>query len=436
MPVRFHWEGVGAPVLNNGFFLSKNPVILVESHESKGCDSVGALLIKLFAGDSENMHSPHIRTRLGQLSGWAGIASNLLLFVLKFLLGQLSGSISITADAFNNLSDCASSVITVVGFRLSGKPADEQHPYGHARYEYVSGLVVSILILLIGLEFFQSSLRKILNPRPVGLTPVMIAALLAAIFIKLWQGLFYREIGKRIHSASLAASARDSFNDCITTGAVLAGAVIIYLTEWNLDGWMGLAVSVFILISGASLVRDILNPLLGSAPESELVERLRNTILASPTVIGMHDLMVHSYGPERCFASVHVEMPADQDILVSHDIVDRIEREVFAQMNVNLVIHLDPVITNDARLNELREIVREAALGIDPAADVHDLRVAEYKTHQNLIFEISVPPRLTMSDAEIRRLLRERIAARHPVYRCVITVDRSCTSTQDADYRG
>lgn len=388
-----------------------------------------ALLVRLFVRDHQNTADPAVRLRYGRLAGIMGIVTNLLLFAAKLLAGIISGSISIMADAFNNFSDCASSAITLVGFKLSGKPADEHHPYGHARYEYISGLVVSFLVLVIGVEFLQSSLGKILNPAPVEYSTLLLIILALSILLKIWQSLFNQSLGKRIGSATLTATAADSRNDVITTSVVLAGSLIARYTGLALDGWLGLAVSVFILVSGVGLVRDILNPLLGTAPDPELLEALRVRIMAAPSVLGVHDLVVHSYGAGRVFASAHVEMPAEHDLLASHDIIDAVERKVDREMSISLVIHLDPVITADEDLNTARRQVEEAAREIDPALEVHDFRMVRYQSHNKLIFEVTVPPLYKVEDDELRGLLHNKIAATEGDCRCVISIDRGYTST-------
>lgn len=387
------------------------------------------LLVRLFMRDSEDVRSTRARECYGQLAGWVGIASNLVLFVAKLLIGLFTGSISILADATNNLSDCASSVITLVGFKLSSMPADEQHPYGHARFEYISGLVVSFLIIAIGFEFFISSVRKISNPEPVEFSTMVSVVLLLSILIKWWQGGFNKTLGKRIGSETLIATAADSRNDVIATVAVLIGTLAEHFFGWKVDGYMGVAVAAFILISGVKLVGQTLNPLLGMAPDQELVTAIESKILDYDSVIGLHDLVVHNYGPEHCFASVHVEVPARQDIMISHDIIDNIERDFAVDMGIELVIHLDPIITNDERANALHTYVDKIAKEIDPVLTIHDFRMVEGQTHTNLIFDIVLPPRYKLSDAALREELAKRIRLLDESYSCVIKVDRSYTST-------
>lgn len=389
-----------------------------------------AFLIRLFVRNSDDPTNSQVRESYGKLAGVVGIASNLLLFLLKLFVGVFTGSIAIMADAMNNLSDCASSVITLVGFKLAGMPADEQHPYGHARIEYISGLVVSFLILLIGFEFFISSVRKILHPEPVAFGLNVVVILLISIAVKLWQGLFNRKIGARIDSAALKATATDSINDVVTTTAVLLGAVLAHFTALNLDGWMGMLVAVFILVSGFQLVNETVSPLLGMPPSDTLVRQIEEKIFSYDSVLGLHDLIVHNYGPGRRFASVHVEVPASQDILASHDIIDNIERDFKLEMNIDLVIHLDPIITDDERLSGYRSYIEAAVQEIDPVLSIHDFRMVEGKTHTNLIFDIVVPPRFHLNDSALRELVGRKASQLDGTCYCVITVDRSYTSTR------
>lgn len=383
------------------------------------------LLIRMFIKDENNVHSAAVRERYGLLAGIVGIISNFILFVLKLAIGFLTGSISIMADAVNNLSDSASSVITLVGFKLSGMPADEEHPYGHARFEYIGGLVVSCVILVVGFQFLTSSFKKVLSPSPVEFSLPVFIVLAVSIAIKMWQGLFNRKIGRRIDSTALMATAVDSRNDVLTTSAVLVSAVISYVLDWNLDGYMGMVVAAFILYSGVGLIRETLNPLLGMAPDRELVERIQEKIMSYESVIGLHDMMVHNYGPDRCFASVHVEFPAKQDIMISHDIIDNMERDFARDMNISMVIHLDPVVTDDPRIDAMQQQVREIAAGIDPVLDIHDFRMVEGASHTNLIFDIVVPPRFRLSDRELRRELDEAVKTLDETYYVVVTIDHS-----------
>ena len=321
------------------------------------------LLIRLFVRDYRNMDRPEVRERYGKFSGIVGIVSNLLLFVMKAVTGFVTGSISIVADAVNNLSDSASSVITLVGFKLSGKPADQEHPYGHARIEYISGLIVSFLILLLGVQLLQESAGKIFAPEEAAFSPVAVVVLVVSCLIKTWQCLFYRKVGRRISSPTIEATAADSRSDVFSTLAVLLGLVISRLTGFNLDGYMGVAVALLILWTGVKVVKETSDPLLGTAPAREVVDDIYRTILSYDGILGLHDLNVHMYGEGRTFASVHCEVDAHEDILASHDLVDNIERDFLKQKNIHLVIHMDPIVVDDAPTNALREQVREVLRG-------------------------------------------------------------------------
>lgn len=386
-----------------------------------------ALLIRLFIGKEANASEK--REKYGFLASWVGLVTNLLLFIAKLLTGLFTGSISIMADAINNMSDSASSVITLVGFKLSSVPADEQHPYGHARYEYISGLLVSCLVLIIGFQFLISSVQKTLAPEPIQFNWIVAVLLILSILAKLWQSRFYHTIGKTIESQVLLATSVDSRNDVITTLVVLVSAVLQGLTGWYLDGPIGIAVSLFLLYSGVKLIQETLTPLLGEAPGKKLVRKITEKVLSYPSVLGMHDLMVHSYGPEQQFASAHVEVPASQDIMVSHDIIDTIEKDVKQELGIQLVIHLDPIVTDDPELDSLKEKVNQITEKIDKSLSIHDFRMVKGKTHTNIIFEVTVPPRYKTTDGALRRLYREQIKALNPAYDVVITVDRSYTST-------
>ena len=383
------------------------------------------LLIRFFVKDNQNIHNPAVREEYGKLAGLVGIISNLLLFAAKIFAGIISGSLSITADAVNNLSDSSSSLITLLGFRLSGIPADEDHPYGHARYEYISGLIVSCMIIVIGFQFLISSVRKIFDPSSPEYSGLFWVILIASMLVKVWQSMFNAKVGKIIDSSSLAATAADSRNDVITTGVVLVSAMFSHFTGIIVDGYIGTVVAGFILYSGIGLIKQTLSPLLGEAPDAALVAEIQKKIMSYDSVIGLHDLMVHNYGPQRRFASVHVEFPAEQDIMLSHDIIDTIERDFAADMQICLVVHLDPVITSDPKLDELRSKVQEIAHGISPELDTHDFRMVSGLSHCNLIFDVVVPPRYNVSNRTLRRMISDEVKKINPDYFCVITVDRS-----------
>lgn len=381
------------------------------------------LLIRLFIKDYQNTSSFRVRERYGKFASIMGIVSNLLLFLIKIISGLLFNSISIIADAINNLSDSGSSIITLVGFKLSGKPADANHPYGHERMEYISGLVVSFIILALGLQLIVSSVGKIFSPQVTRFSMISVFVLVISIMIKLWQSMFYRKIGKKINSTTLIATSIDSRNDIIATTAVLIAAIITHLIGYNLDGYMGVVVALFIIISGISLVKETISPLLGTAPTKELVDKIYEKILSYDGIIGLHDLTVHSYGEGQCFASVHCEVSAENDILVSHDIIDNIERDFLKEEGINLVIHLDPVITNDPKTNRLRAEVEYILENLSPQIGMHDFRVVWGVTHSNLIFDVVVPFDFQWSDDELIKLISDRIHRLNPNYYSVIAVD-------------
>ena len=381
-------------------------------------------LIRRFVPDWQQVQRTDVRERYGTLAAAVGILSNIFLCIIKGLIGLFSGSIAVIADAVNNLSDAGSSVITLLAFKIAGKPADEEHPYGHARMEYISGMAVSFIIILLGLELIGSSFEKILHPEEVGVSALTYLVLIVSIAVKLWQGMFNRNLGKRISSEALQATAADSLNDVFSTGAVLLSTLVYQFTAIPIDGWVGMLVAIFITVSGVKLIMETGSPLLGQAPDPQMVRELEEKITAYDGVIGIHDLQVHNYGPGRVFATVHVEVPANRDILVSHDIIDNIEREVGHEMNLNLVIHMDPVVTDDERLNQLHAQVQQIVAGIDSNLSMHDFRAVFGPTHTNLVFDVVVPPGFSLSDSELSRRIEQQVQTLGS-YFCVITVDHN-----------
>ena len=364
------------------------------------------------------------RGAVGRLAGTVGIAANVLLFAMKLAVGTLAGSVSITADALNNLSDAGSSVVTLLGFKLAEKPADADHPYGHARYEYISGLAVAAMILFIGFELAKSSLEKIFNPQSVDFTWITAGVLLGSITVKLWLSLFNRRLGKKISSDTLMATAADSRNDCIATGAVLVSGLVEKFTGWHIDGFMGLAVALFILYSGIGLAKDTISPLLGEAAAPELQEQILDQIRAEKRVLGYHDLMVHDYGPGRRFASVHVEMDRNEDPLLCHELIDNLERECLQSHGIQLVIHYDPVVTDDPELDRMRDLVNSILSEMDGRLTLHDFRMVQGTGHTNLIFDMAIPEELYGKRAEIKDALDRKLNENAPcTYFTVITFD-------------
>jgi len=371
----------------------------------------------------ENIRDDRVRSAYGRAASLIGVGANVLLFVLKMIVGMISGSVAITADAVNNLSDASSSIVSLMGFRLASKPADADHPYGHGRVEYLAGLMVAVMILVIGVELLKSSIEKILAPQAVQMSWALIAVLVGSILVKLWLTAFNRKIGRKIGSTTLMATAQDSSNDVIATTAVLVSAVIAHLTGWMLDGWMGAAVAVFILVSGFALVRETINPMLGMRPSREFVESVRRKLESYPGVLGTHDLMVHDYGPGRQFASVHLEMDAAVDPMASHDLIDSIERDFLAQEQLHMVIHYDPVTLDDPRLNELRALAVRAAEEIHPRMSVHDVRIVRGSSHTKVVFDCVVPYDLGMDGRDIRKRIDQAVRDAYSDCFCVITLE-------------
>ena len=381
-------------------------------------------LVRRLVRDYPNTKDPEVRTRYGRMAGLVGVVCNLLLGGGKALIGALFGSISVLADGINNLSDATSSVVTLIGFKMSSRPADKEHPFGHARMEYVSGLVVAMLILMVGFSLVKTSFGKILHPEDAPFSWLSVGVLAASVLVKFWMMLFNRNIGRRIDSTALIATAADSRNDVIATSVVLLGAVITMLTGVNLDGYMGAAVALFIVFSGVQLTISTADPLLGQAPEGELVQTITEKMLSYPGIIGMHDLAVHNYGVGRCFASAHCEVDAKNDILVSHDLIDNIERDFSRDLGIHMVIHLDPVIVGDARTDALHCKVQSLVTALYPTVTIHDFRVIWGVTHSNIVFDAAVPFSVKDSDAVITQKLEAEIQKLDPDYRTVVTIDR------------
>ena len=382
------------------------------------------LILRIFVRDHKNTEDPAVRDKCGRVAGAVGIVTNFLLFLMKIIVGTVFHSVSVTADAVNNLTDSGSSVVTLIGFKMASKPADEKHPFGHARIEYLSGVIVSFIVIFLGLQLGMSSIEKILTPEENALTPVALVVLVISILAKLWQCLFYRKVGRMIKSESVEATSKDSRNDVIATSVVLLGAVITMLTGVNLDGYMGAAVALFIVFSGVQLTISTADPLLGQAPEGELVQTITEKMLSYPGIIGMHDLAVHNYGVGRCFASAHCEVDANNDILVSHDLIDNIERDFSRDLCIHMVIHLDPVIVGDARTDALHRKVQSLVTALYPTVTIHDFRVIWGVTHSNIVFDAAVPFSVKDSDAVITQKLEAEIQKLDPDYRTVVTIDR------------
>jgi cation diffusion facilitator family transporter len=386
------------------------------------------LLRHFVPGYPESVNTVSGRSSCGILAGITGIVCNLLLCVFKFFSGVISGSVAISADAVNNLSDASSSIITLLGFRIASKPADEEHPYGHGRSEYLSGLAVSVIILIIGAGMVRSSIEKIISPSAIsgGILPVLILAV--SIVVKLWMASFNMHIGRLISSKALEATAADSRNDVISTGAVLASTILQMITGWQFDGWIGLCVAAFILWNGWGLIQDSIAPILGQMPDPELVKHINNVVKSYPQILGIHDLIVHDYGPGRQFASLHVEISADADVLKSHDVIDRIERRFLEEDGIHVVIHYDPVVTDDEETNEARNVLSSAARSIDRRLSIHDLRIVPGTTHTNIVFDLIVPRDMDPRIKEIKELLSQAASKHNNKWICVITSEHSFTN--------
>ena len=382
-------------------------------------------LIKKFMPKNAEPTSPAYRAAGGRMSGIVGMVCNVLLFAAKFMVGLLSGSVSVMADSMNNLSDASSALVTLIGFKLAERPADEDHPYGHARYEYLSGLAVAGIIVVIGFELAKTSVTKIFNPTPVELSVTMAAVLIGSILVKLWLALFNTRLGKAMDSAAILATAADSRNDVISTGAVLIAAVIEAVTDWRVDGFIGLAVAVFILYSGVTLAKETISPLLGESANPELQKQIVKIMKQEPAVLGYHDLMVHDYGPGQRFGSLHIEMDHKEDALRCHELIDNLERKCLQELGVHLVIHYDPVAVGDETLEEMRRVLQGALTREDPRLSLHDLRMVKGEGHTNLIFDVALPHDLAGREKALKKAMEKALAEKDQgVYYLVITFDR------------
>ena len=385
------------------------------------------LLARWFIPHRDNTADGAVRRAYGTLCGAVGIGLNVLLFIGKFFAGQLSGSIAVTADAFNNLSDAGSSAVTLLGFRLAGKKPDPDHPFGHGRIEYISGLVVAGLILLMGVELAKSSFDKILHPEEVTFSALALVILAVSVAAKLYMWHYNRRIGGKIRSAAMEATASDSLSDAAATSAVLLAMLIGRWTGLAVDGYVGMVVALFILFSAYKAAKETLSPLLGQAPDPELVQRIRDIVAEHDTVVGIHDLVVHDYGPGRQMVSLHAEVPASGDILQLHDVIDNIERELHEKLHVQAVIHMDPIVTDDETVDTLRRQVAELVRQVEPRMTIHDLRVIRGTTHTNLVFDAVLPLDAAITPAEAGRRIREKVSELDGDYYAVVTVEHSFT---------
>ena len=383
------------------------------------------LLSRWFIRDRDHVTDPAVRRAYGQLCGLTGIGLNVLLFIGKFLAGTISGSIAITADAFNNLSDAGSSVITLLGFRLAGRKPDPEHPFGHGRIEYISGLIVSGLILLMGAELSKTSFDKILHPAAVDFSVIAMVILAVSILVKLYMSLYNRQIGKKINSAAMAATAADSISDTISTSAVLAAMLVAKFSGLMIDGYVGMIVAVLILISGVKAAKETIAPLLGQAPEAEFVQQIERIVISHPPICGIHDLVVHDYGPGRVMISLHAEVPAGGDMLELHDVIDNAEIALRRELNCEAVIHMDPIVTDDGITSELRAKVSELVKTIDERITIHDFRIVPGNTHTNLIFDAVVPFDIGISAQEVSERISRLVSEMDSNYFAVVLVEHS-----------
>lgn len=386
------------------------------------------ILLKLFIKDYNDTANPRVRRKYVNLGSAVGVLCNIVLFLIKLTIGLLAGSVSIMADAFNNLTDIGSSVVTLIGFRMSEKPADKEHPFGHGRFEYMSAMLVAIIILLVGFELFKSSIDKIINPTELNIEIYTIILLLISVIIKLWMFLFNKKLGKSINSTSLIATAQDSINDSIATSAVLVSIVVCSIFGINIDPYIGLLVAAFICYSGIMTIKETLDPLLGMPPQKETIDSIVSIVLKNESFVGIHDLIVHNYGPGRSFASLHVEVPADADIVACHEVIDACEKELHNTLGIEVVIHMDPIATNDENIKKIKESVKKAVLEYDSLLSIHDFRMVDGADQINLIFDVVVPNEVKKQDSDIKEEINKICRELDSRYRAVITIDRDYIS--------
>lgn len=382
------------------------------------------LLIKLFIADAENTKSKKVRQSYGTLTSIVGIIVNILLFAGKFLIGTIFGSVAISADAINNLSDAGSSLISLISFKISGKPADRKHPFGHARIEYIASMAVGVIVLFIGFDLLKESFFKILEPAPMSKSLIVPVVLALSILAKLWLGFFYKGVGKTINSEILRAAAADSFSDVLSTGATLASALVWMIFDLNVDAYVGLVVSVFILIAGLKILNENKNIILGAAPDPEIIETIKEHALSNDKILGIHDLMVHTYGAGATIASFHAEVDGKGDFFEAHDLIDNIEKELLAEHNIACTIHMDPIVTDNEEINALKGRVIESIKAVDERWHIHDFRCVTGPTHTNIIFDVEVPFEEARTSKEISSVIEAQIKSLNEKYFAVINVDR------------
>lgn len=387
---------------------------------------ISEAIIKKFIKNSEQVENEEVRNKYGTVAGIVGIVSNLLLFILKFSIGFLSGSIAITADAFNNFTDMASSAITMIGFKLASMPADEEHPFGHGRLEYLSALIVAFMVMFVGIKFVQTSFERIMNPVAVEFSLIPFILLLCSMAVKFWLGKFNKYVGEKIDSSALKAVAVDAMGDVFTSGCVVLSYLVAKFTAFPLDGYVGIVVSLIILYAGFSLVKETISPLLGEAPDAELVDNIVNGLLEYNIISGVHDLIIHNYGVGRCIASVHAEVPCNIDIMEIHEVIDDAEKELSKKLNIHLVIHMDPIAIEDEEYIQTRTELARIIARNEKIESMHDLRIVGKGDKKNLVFDVVVNGELSHSDEEeLKNWVNEEVQKIHPEYNCVILVDKN-----------
>ena len=386
------------------------------------------LLSRLFVKNHKDAQNPAVRTAYGTMVSITGIIVNLILFAAKFIVGSLFGAISIVGDAVNNLSDAGTQIISLISFRIAAKPADREHPFGHARIEYVTSMIVSFLVMLVGFELLKSSISQIFSPERPDSSPIAIIVLIGSMLCKLWLGLFNRTIGKRIDSSVMRATAADSLSDVFATGAVLIATVLpMIFTEmnWNPDAYMGVIVAVLIIIAGFRILNESKNAILGEAPSEEIVKQITETVDQYEGALGIHDMVVHNYGPGRIIASLHIEVDGSVNVFETHDMIDTIEKELREACGIEATIHMDPIVTDDEQVNELRAKTAEAVKKIHTSMQIHDFRFVAGATHTNLIFDVVVPFEVKMSEAEVKAAVADKVKEIDPTYCVVLNVDHA-----------
>lgn len=383
------------------------------------------LLIKKFIKNYDDINNPVVRKHYGMLSSFTGIICNIILFAIKYAAGTLSHSISIISDAFNNLSDCASCLVTLLGYKLASKPADRDHPFGHGRMEYLTTLTIAVIVILVGAELLKNSVLKIIYPTDIKFSIAALLTLVFSICVKLWMAFFNNSLGKKINSGVLTATAKDSKSDVIATSATVLALIISPFTDLPADGIMGIVVSMFILKSGYDIVKDTIDELLGKPADPKIVNKIKEYVLKNNNIIGVHDLVIHNYGPGNMIGSCHVEVRSDENFVAVHDIVDRIEREIHNDLNILMTIHMDPIAVDDAITNEMKELICDIIFKIDPKLSIHDFRVVHGETHTNLIFDLVVPYDCKYDDDELKQMIDESLEKEERNYYTVIVFDRN-----------